>query len=206
METIEERKKEMTRLTEERDERAKERVKELIKNIDRKVTPEEKRKFENLFRIRKKLSAYLSNSFIINNMRNIIGESKYVSFFNKRSEKFIDEKRPIFKISIDINEHTLKDFPNDKVKEIIDEDPSLDVLNSEQFKTILDYKLNILDVNIVSNLLDLMIEELIGNLDRSDADYKADLNDMDNKFIVSSLVRIYNEASDHNLLLIEYLT
>ena len=105
---------------------------ELENDLIKDLTDEEILVLTKIRHIRERIQSYISNTEIIELMRNLIDNSKYFSFTSSRTKKYISEENPIFYIKVnDIKEvekkfkHKFKNFGNKNYEET---DTDLDII------------------------------------------------------------------------------
>lgn len=72
------------------------------------MTEDDYKLMQEIKNIKRQLFSFIDMKVLINKIIEIVEESELVSFKNERSKKFIDTKRPLFHLTIDIEKSMVK--------------------------------------------------------------------------------------------------
>lgn len=61
-------------------------------------------KINTIQKNKRKLMSYFKNDFMVETIKKLIDNSKYISFVSERSKKFVDVKQPVFNLKINLEE------------------------------------------------------------------------------------------------------
>lgn len=69
------------------------------------LNDEDIKNISNIIKSKRILMSYFKEDYIVNMIRDLIDESKYIEFTSKRTRKFISGIKPTFNIIVDINSY-----------------------------------------------------------------------------------------------------
>lgn len=156
------------------------------------LTDQDLQDLEDYVSVKKRLYSYLDLNKLIKNIKKIINDSELVSFKNERSEKFIDVKKPIFYLKIDIKKAI-------DCKDYLRKDDKFESLNSK-----VKYCSNIIYREVLCNITENIFDEIHKNPELESyilsknifKDYKDD--EISLKMMMNVLTTTYGMRFDQN--------
>jgi hypothetical protein len=187
-----------------------------IKSISNLISSADEDKIRKILRFRKRLTSSFEPEFIKKTISELVDNSENVDFVNDRAKKFIDPKQPVFKLNIPLKPETLKKYPDENVKNILKRGLIADISTSDgakQLDSITNYKLMVLQEEIMNPLLTILFEKL-EELEKSDEAARNEMNDIFKsmpevkdlkRFLIPNIFKVLVESVKQDLVILEYI-